>query len=81
MSAVELLERLLPLIERALTLADKYIDRKYPEQEKVNVTSELWRQGDPLPEPQTKAEYEGFPADQPGRFTRAIEQARRDRSA
>jgi len=75
----DLLDRLFPLFERALVLADKWIDRKYPVP--TEISSELWKQGEPLPQPKTQAEYEAFPSDQPGRFQQAIAQARKDRSA
>lgn len=74
----EIIDRLFAFGYKALDLVDKYIDRRYPEQQKVNPDEEgVWKAGDPLPEPQTKAEYDRFPANQPGRFERAIAAARR----
>ena len=68
-------ERFLTIADRALNLFDKWIDRKYPIQKEQD--GEVWRKGDPLPEPKTPAEYRDFPGDQPGRFQQAIAAARR----
>jgi hypothetical protein len=73
----DLLERLLPLAERCLTLWELYINRKYPPPPAA-IEGTVWKKGDPLREPQNKAEYEAFPSDQPGRFSRAISAARAD---
>lgn len=80
MDLSELLDRLLPLAERTLTLWEKWIDRKYPSPLTNRVEESIvWKRGDPIREPQTAEEYRQFPTDQPGRFTRAIESARRER--
>lgn len=68
-------ERILGIADRLLTLFDKWIDRKYPEQKETH--GEVWRKGDPLPEPKTAQEYRDFPRDAPGRFQQAIDRARR----
>jgi hypothetical protein len=64
------------LADRLLNLFEKYIDRRYPEQKEEK--SEVWRKGEPLPEPQTAGEYRDFPRDQPGRFQQAIRAAHRN---
>jgi hypothetical protein len=67
------------LFDRALSLLDKWIDRRYPVIQEPH--GEVWRQGDPLPEPKTAEEYRDFPRDQPGRFTQAIAAAQRNSRA
>lgn len=71
--------KIFKLLDRALTLFDKWIERKYPVQKEEH--GELWKKGEPLPEPKTPEEYRDFPRDQPGRFERAIQEARRIRNA
>ena len=69
--------KIFEFLDRALTLLDKLIERKYPEQKVQN--GEVWKKGEPLPEPTTIAEYRDFPRDQPGRFQQAITAANRGR--
>ena len=72
-------ERLLSLADRLISLLDKWIERKYPVQE--DPEGEVWKKGDPLPEPQTVEEYRDFPRDGlPGRFQQAIANAQKSRS-
>lgn len=62
------------IADQLLSLFDKWIDRKYPEQKEQH--GEVWKKGDRLPEPQTSQEYRDFPRDAPGRFQEAINRAR-----
>ena len=66
--------KLIEMADRALNLFDKWIERRYPQQKEQQ--SEVWRKGDPLPEPQTVEEYRDFPREGPGRFQQAINSAR-----
>lgn len=70
------IDRLFALSYELTRLFEKFIDRKYPEQKEIPNVEGVWIKGEPLPEPQTKADYAAFPADQPGRFERAIAAAR-----
>jgi hypothetical protein len=70
--------KIFDFLDRALNLFDKWIERKYPIQKEQD--GEVWRKGDPLPQPQTAEEYREFPSDQPGRFQQAIDAANRNRS-
>jgi hypothetical protein len=72
---VQTLNRICDIANRSLDLFDKWIERKYPIQKEQD--GEVWRKGDPLPEPKTPEEYREFPEGQPGRFQQAIAAARR----
>ncbi len=72
--------KIFEFLDRALNLVELWINRKYPEQ-KEEPNGEVWKRGEPLPEPKTPKEYEEFPRDQPGRFERAIQAARSARDA
>lgn len=76
---IEIIDRTFALCYRFADLFDKYIDRRYPEVKEVPNVEGIWIKGEPLPEPQSKEEYARFPADQPGRFERAIAAAKRAR--
>lgn len=67
--------KIFSLADRTLNLFELWITRKYPIVEEPH--GEVWKKGDPLPEPQTEQEYRDFPRDQPGRFSAAIAAARR----
>lgn len=70
-------KRIFETVDRALSLFDKYIERKYPEIKEKD--GELWRKGDPAPEPQTVEEYRDLPREGQGRFQQAIAAANRNR--
>jgi hypothetical protein len=69
-------DKILPLAECIMKLVELWIVRKYPAQQNVPENEKVWKKGDPLPEPRSIAEYRDLP-EQPGRFERAIAQARR----
>ena len=69
--------RIFEIADRALNLLELWITRKYPVVEEAH--GEVWKKGDPLPEPQSIEEYRDFPRDQPGRFSTAIAAARANR--
>jgi len=69
------IDRLFALAYRYADLFEMYVNRRYPEQKVQD--GEVWKQGDPLPEPKTLQEYRDFPVDQPGRFQQAIAAARK----
>jgi hypothetical protein len=70
-------EQVVTLINRALDIFELYVNRKYPEIKEAQ-SGEVWKKGDPLPQPQSVEEYRNFPPNQEGRFSRAIAAARRD---
>lgn len=70
-------KRIFDTVDRALNLFELWITRKYPVKEEKD--GEVWRKGDPLPEPQTVAEYREFPREGKGRFQEAIDAAQRNR--
>lgn len=70
-------KRIFDTIDRALKLFELWITLKYTVQEEKD--GEVWRKGDPLPEPQTVAEYREFPREGKGRFQEAIDAAQRNR--
>lgn len=70
-------KRIFDTVDRALNLFEKWIERKYPVQEDKD--GEVWRKGDPLPEPKTVEEYREFPREGKGRFQEAIDAAQRNR--
>lgn len=70
-------KRVFDTVDRALNLFELWITRKYPEVKDKD--GEVWRKGDPLPEPQTVEEYREFPREGKGRFQEAIDAAQRNR--
>ena len=71
------LERLIVALERFVTVSEKICriqERRYPESGEPQ-DAEVWRVGDKPKEPQSKAEYDAFPGDGPGRFQTLIDTA------